>query len=104
MLSTLASTPPLNGYLAATGPFSAAALRAALEATFLVRGTHALPACLPPPPATWVARYSAIAASDNLNWKTLDTVYAAARAFIDPVLSMGEWEPATWQWRPAGGG
>jgi hypothetical protein len=91
--------------LAATGPFSAAALRAALEATFLVRGTHALPDCLPPPPTTWVERYSAIATSDSLNWKTLDAVYAAARAFVDPVLlpleELGKWEPGTWQWNPA---
>jgi Nucleotidyl transferase AbiEii toxin, Type IV TA system len=86
--------------LATTGPFSAAAVRAALEATFLVRGTHALPERLPPPPATWVARYFAMATSDGLDWKTLDAVYAAAEDFVNPVLSglLATWEPANWRW------
>ena len=86
--------------LATTGPFSGAAVRAALEATFLVRGTHSLPNGLPMPPASWVARYAAIATSDGLAWKTLAAVHAAAQAFIDPVLSgtAGEWEPIAWRW------
>jgi hypothetical protein len=91
--------------LATTGPFSAAAVRAALEATFLVRGTHALPNGLPAPPASWVARYAAIATGDGLAWKTLNAVHAAAQAFIDPVLTgtVGEWELAAWRWNAGGG-
>ena len=89
--------------LATTGPFSGAAVRAALEATFLVRGTHALPNGLSAPPSSWVARYAAIATSDGLQWKTLDAVHAAAQAFIAPVLlgGAGNWDPARWQWTRA---
>ena len=86
--------------LATTGPFSSEALRAALEATFLVRGSHELPNRLLPPPATWVARYSTMAMSDGLAWKTLDSVYAAAQDFVTPVLSraIATWNPAAWRW------
>ena len=86
--------------LATTGPFSSKALRAALEATFLVRGSHALPQSLPPPPTAWLARYSAMAISDGLDWKTLDAVYTAAQRFVNPVLSGtgAAWDPASWRW------
>jgi len=88
--------------LATTGSFSAHALRAALEATFLLRGSHALPERLPPPPTSWVARYLTMATSDDLNWKTLDAVYEAAQKFVDPLLSgtAATWDPVTWRWIP----
>ena len=86
--------------LATTGSFSAVSLRVALEATFQARGTHPLPDHLPAPPVSWVSRYATISQNDDLEWKTLDAVYAVAQAFINPVLAggTGVWTPASWGW------
>lgn len=86
--------------LAQTGPFEAATLRTALERTFAFRKTHPLPPHLPAPPAPWERAYAAMAASDDLPWRTLDDVLAAVRAFIDPLLARpaGAWAPRSWQW------
>jgi len=88
--------------LATTGSFAAASLRAALEATFQARGTHPLPEHLPAPPVSWVSRYATITQNDDLEWKSLDAVYAAAQAFMDPVLAggAGVWTPENWGWGP----
>ncbi len=65
----------------------AARLRAAIDQTFAFRGTHERPNVLPEPPPEWRDPYASMAADDSLPWPTLDDVYAAARSFIEPVLS-----------------
>jgi hypothetical protein len=77
-------------------------LRAALEQTFSFRKTHALPITLPEPPTTWLAPYVVLARDDLLPWPTLAEVSAAAKAFLDPVLTGGldaRWDPEPWDWR-----
>lgn len=88
--------------LAQTGPFAAAALRQALERTFEFRGTHPLPASLPPPPESWTETYARTARQDQLPWPTLAEVTAAARAFLDPLLAdaVETWVPEDWGWEP----
>ena len=84
--------------LATTGPIDGVVLRRAIEKTFEYRGTHAVPATVPPPPAFWEASYAAMAASDELAWKTLAEVTQAAALFLNPVLAPGEcgtWDSAS---------
>jgi hypothetical protein len=87
--------------LASVGRLDATRLRAALEQTFGFRATHPIPIELPTPNPSWYAPYATMASNDQLRWSTLDTVTAAAKAFLDPVL-MGQleasWEPSSWQW------
>ncbi len=52
--------------LATAKPVEAHHLRAALEQTFVFRGTHDLPATLPEPPSNWTQPYAAMAAQDGL--------------------------------------
>lgn len=87
--------------LALTGSFEGERLRAALEATFSFRNTHALPAALPAPPSAWAAPYARIAQTDSLPWPTMDAVTTSASAFLDPVLRGGaqSWDPSAWFWR-----
>jgi hypothetical protein len=89
--------------LAQIGPLEGAAVRKALDATFGFRKTHALPPALPPPPASWAARYAKIASDDALPWTDLEGVASAARAFLDPVLAntAGTWRPEAWGWHSA---
>ncbi len=86
--------------LAKTGPFEAVALRRALDATFSFRRTHALPARVPDPPEPWRQPFRELAAIDDLPWRDLDAVLAAARAFLDPVLAagVGRWDPEAQRW------
>ena len=90
--------------LAQTGPFLASELRATLMATFRHRGTHALPASLPPPPAAWIQSYLRMAKQHGLLWNELAQVHAAAASFLDPVLAAidGEWRPDEWKWTSPG--
>ncbi len=76
-------------------------LRAALEQTFVFRGTHPVPSNVPVPNEAWRVPYAAMARDDQLGWSTLDAVTAAVRAFLDPVLAgglEGTWEPTPWAW------
>jgi hypothetical protein len=87
--------------LATVQKIDAERLRAALEKTFTFRKTHPLPVLFPPPPPSWTTPYAAMAAEDELPWPTLDQVTAAARDFLEPVLSGGLdalWKPETWTW------
>jgi hypothetical protein len=88
--------------LAKTREIAAARLRQALEQTFDFRGTHALPTALPAPPPEWVAIYRRMADEDALDWKTLDELFVAVRAFLEPVLVAatpnGLWRPERWRW------
>jgi hypothetical protein len=49
-----------------TGPPEPAEVRRALEATFATRNTHPLPRSLPPPPESWGADFTAMAAEAQL--------------------------------------
>lgn len=88
--------------LATTGQIDKAELRLALEKTFRFRGTHPLPLSVPAPPAFWEGPYAAMAATDELVWRTLAEVMEAVSSFLNPVLGDTEgriWEPANWYWR-----
>ncbi len=92
--------------LASAGAHDSARLREAIHQTFDFRSTHSPPTHLPSPPDTWDRPYASIAREDQLQWPTLDAVFDAARAFLDPVLAgsmNGHWEPESWTWtsRPA---
>jgi hypothetical protein len=87
--------------IATAGAIDARRLRAAIDQTFGFRGTHAVPDSLVAPPDTWEGPYSTIALEDQLRWPTLDEAFAAARAFLDPVLeglSDNHWAPEAWCW------
>lgn len=75
-------------------------LRAAMAQTFEHRRTHPLPASVPVPPDTWAPVYARMAELDRLRWPTIEAVFSAVQAFLDPVLSgsAGSWEPDKWQW------
>jgi hypothetical protein len=97
--SRLKDLPDL-ALLAGSGPFEGSRLRAAIEATFNFRRTHTPPSALPPPPTDWTQRYATLARDDELPWGTLDEVFAAARAFVDPVLTRheGTWDASAGRW------
>lgn len=89
-------------HLARTGVMRASHLRDAIDSTFRHRMGHALPTRLPPPPANWAESYPAKAVELGLPEFSLDEVYAAARAFVDPILASNddaEWDPDAWVWR-----
>jgi hypothetical protein len=90
--------------LGTTGPMDGAELRTAMEATFSFRGTHALPPELPLPPSSprWVLEYGRMAQENDLRWRTLPDIFAAAGSFLNPVLGGedGTWDPQSWRWAP----
>ena len=87
--------------LATTGPFQSVLLREAIHATFTHRGSHAVPAAVPTPPASWTRPYADMAQENDLPWPTLAEVCARASEFLDPVLrgEEGTWDPTGWSWR-----
>jgi len=89
--------------LATTGEINEAELRLAFERTFRFRGTHPLPTLVPTPPAFWEASYAAMAATDELMWRTLTEVAEAVSSFLNPVLGHSPegriWVPVDWSWR-----
>lgn len=94
---------PDLGLLATTGEIDEAELRLAFERTFRFRGTHPLPTSIPAPPAFWEGPYAAMAATDELIWKTLTEVTDTVSSFLNPVLRHSQeariWVPADWSWR-----
>src|SRR6266496_194124 len=76
-------------------PFVASDLRTALDATFLSRATHSLPAELPPPPAAWTRPYAELARRVGIALRLADG-YEQARTFLDPVLNATAIEDACW--------
>lgn len=85
--------------LATIRTLSSGELRAAIELTFRHRGTHPVPSGLPDAPLAWAAPYADLAKRDGLAWPDLESVTAAARAFVDPVLANAPVLP----WTPAEG-
>ena len=80
--------------------FDAEVLTAAIRQTFAHRGTHPVPAGVPTPPREWGDIYERLAATDDLRWRDLETLIAAVRGFLDPVLDgqTGTWNPEVWSW------
>lgn len=76
-------------------PLEAARVRAAIAQTFAFRATHDPPRALPAPPVAWREPYASMAAEDSLPWSSLEAVFEAARAFLDPVLTPDA-APGTW--------
>jgi hypothetical protein len=87
--------------LATIGPISADGVREAIEATFSARGTHAVPGFLPAPVTSWAEPFARMARVDDLPWRSLADVHAAAARFLDPVLGgeSGVWDAERWLWR-----
>ncbi len=87
--------------LATARAIDGAALRAAIDRTFGHRATHPVPTSVPAPSAAWAPIYAHIASNDGLEWKTLDEVTVAVKAFLDPVLVgvAGAWDVVTRSWR-----
>lgn len=76
-------------------------LREALATVFKYRATHNLPVNLPPPPASWTKVYLKMSKDNGLAWDTIESVTAAASAFIQPCLMEGpdmKWVPSKWSW------
>jgi len=77
-------------------------VREAIERTFSSRRAQPVPARLPPPPEAWAEPYARMAELDDLAWRTLPELGAAAGAFLDPILggsAAQRWDPATWGWK-----
>ena len=89
--------------LASTGAFNAAPLRAAIAATFSVRAVQPAPERMPAPPPSWSGPYARMAKNDALPWADIDAVFAAATAFLDPILAgaEGTWSAESWAWLPS---
>ncbi len=88
--------------LATTKRLEARAIREAIAATFAHRNTHAVPTALQDPPDAWKLAYEAQALEDELVWKTIAEVLAAARDFLNPILGSdvdAVWEPSSWEWK-----
>ena len=87
--------------IAAHMPVNAAALRAALQATFAAQSSGDLPLSLPAPPAAWASKYQRLAHDIGLDDTTLPAAFERARHFLDPLLNgqaRGVWSPETQAW------
>lgn len=84
-------------------PFTATELRHALDRTFEVRGSHDLPAALPPPVSDWSPGFRKLAQEVAIG-EDVASGYQIASGFLNPVLS-GQvsddacWEPENGNWR-----
>ena len=87
--------------LAKAGALKASRLHAALEQTFSFRATHELPLSLPEPPAAWAPKYQRMVEEEELPWESLEAVFRAVSAFLNPVLaqpSAASWSVEGWCW------
>lgn len=91
--------------LASLRPIEAGPLMLAVTSTFSARNTHPVPDRFPSPPSTaWARPYASLANEHDLQWKTLEEVTLAVRAFLDPVLAGKApltWSPVDWLWLAA---
>jgi hypothetical protein len=87
--------------IAGEAALDALRLREALDATFVRRTTHPLPARLPRPPADWRVPYGRMCRDIGLD-PDLDAGHAAAVRLLDPVLTgdvvSGTWDPSASGW------
>jgi hypothetical protein len=82
-------------------PVNAAALSAAIQATFTAQGSGTPPPSLLAPPAAWAPKYQRLARDTGLGDVTLPAAFERARQFLDPVLSgqtCGVWSPTAQAW------
>lgn len=81
-------------------PLRSDRVREAFRKTFASRNTHELPTILPDPPKDWETPYASLARNETLEWQSLTTVTAAAKAFVDYVLGSeeGTWNPLNRTW------
>jgi hypothetical protein len=79
---------------------AASQLRGAFELTFNFRDTHLIPARLPEPPQEWLGSYDRLFDVEGLAWPSLEALYAAAAALMDPVLAgaAGTWSAIESRW------
>lgn len=81
-------------------PIDAVALQEALERTFSERQQQLLPAALPPPPEAWREPYAQLASEVAVE-TILESAYALAAEFLDPILASrasGTWNPRRNAW------
>lgn len=88
--------------IASLASFEEATLSAAILETFAQRGTQQVPARFPPPPDHWRIPYATLARDVDLA-ERLDEGFAAATAFLDPVLDdqgsqSRTWVPGRFEW------
>ncbi len=62
-------------------------LRKAFSLTFDARDTHPLPDCLKSPPKEWVGKYTELRKQEDLQWRNLKELHAAAAALVSLVLA-----------------
>jgi hypothetical protein len=89
--------------IASAEPIDAASLHESLERTFEHRARQPRPDAVPAPPSEWKAPFARLAADVDLD-ADLDTAFAQAAAFLDPVLggrASGRWDPARQRWDDA---
>lgn len=82
--------------------FTSSKLMRAIQSTFQVRGTHAVPDQVPKPPTPLATPYAKLARDLNLPWPTLQEAGNAVAEFLNPVLrgsTASRWHAAAWKWR-----
>ena len=80
--------------IAELSQLDAAGLRHEIATIFELRGTHSIPASLPPPPAEWAVPFRRLAEEVGVP-ADLDAGHRDAAALVDPILS-GEVHSGTW--------
>lgn len=80
-------------------------LSSSIHATFVARGTHALPLVLPPPPPTWAGPFRRLAGdTPAIPHTDLESGYRFAHQFWSPALSGVSagmwWNPDDQRWGP----
>jgi hypothetical protein len=84
------------------GNVRATALRDSIDSTFESRSNDSPPKHLPPPPKVWLSSYGTLATEIGIDPK-LDSGYAAAKRFLDPILArdleQAEWDSTSETWR-----
>ncbi|HZE05931.1 MAG TPA: nucleotidyl transferase AbiEii/AbiGii toxin family protein [Solirubrobacteraceae bacterium] len=80
--------------IAELSQLEAAGLRREIDTIFELRGTHAIPASLPPPPAEWAVPFRRLAEEVGVP-ADLKAGHSDAAALLDPILS-GEVGSGTW--------
>ena len=80
----------------------AESVRQAIDLTFRFRGSHPVPASLPPPPRQWLGPYTRLRDVEQLPWADVDELHRVAGSLLDPVLAGldGTWSATEGTWNP----
>jgi len=87
--------------LSEMGTISGKMLLQAIQATFSVRATHALPVSVPPPPTNWESEFKRMAKDVGMDKLSLVQAYGLVQQFLDPVLKgemANEWDAVAKSW------